>query len=338
MALFDLPRAELERYLPDVAEPADLDAFWARTLQEARTHDLALRVEPVDTGLRLVEVFDVSFAGFGGQPIKAWLTVPAHRSGPLPAVVEYNGYGGGRGLPQGHLAFAAAGYASLFMDTRGQGSQWGDGGGTPDLAGSGPAHPGFLTRGLERPEDHYYRRVFTDAVRAVEAVRALDLVDPARVAVAGASQGGLIALAVAGLVPDLVGVMADVPFGCHFARAVEITDTTPYAEVTKYLAVHRDRAEQTFRTLSYVDGVNLGRRATAPLLSSVALMDTICPPSTVYAAFKHYGTRAGTTPDKTLEVYEFNNHEGGGGHQLARQLPWLHQNMAAAAPVAEAIR
>lgn len=330
MALYDLPRAELETYLPDVAEPADLDAFWERTLLEARGHDLALRVERVDAGLRLVDVFDVSFAGFDGQPIKAWLTVPTHRPDPLPAVVEFNGYGGGRGLPQGHLAFAAAGYASLFMDTRGQGSEWGDGGDTPDLAGSGPAHPGVLTRGLERPEDHYYRRVFTDAVRAVDAVRALEMVDPARVAVAGASQGGLISLAVAGLVPDLVGVMADVPFGCHFARAVEVTDASPYAEITKYLSVNRGRADQAFRTLSYIDGVNLGRRATAPLLSSVALRDTICPPSTVYAAFNHYGTRAGTTPDKTLEVYPFNNHEGGGGHQLARQLPWLHERMAGA--------
>lgn len=331
MALFDLPRAELETYLPDVAEPSDLDAFWDRTLDEARGHDLAVTTERVETGLSLVEVHDVTFAGFGGQPIKAWLTMPAERTGPLPVVVEYNGYGGGRGLPQGHLSFAAAGYVSLFMDTRGQGSRWGDGGHTPDAGVTGPAFPGFMTRGVDRPEDHYYRRVFTDAVRAVEAVRTLDVVDPTRVAVAGASQGGLISLAVAGLVPDLVAVMADVPFGCHYRRAVEVTDNEPYAEITGYLAVHRDRVEQTFRTLSYVDGVNLGRRANAPLLSSVALMDTICPPSTVYAAFNHYGSRSASTPDKSLEVYEFNNHEGGQGHQLARQLPWLHERMATTA-------
>ena len=187
------------------------------------------------------------------------------------------------------------------------------------------------TRGIDRPEDHYYRRVFTDAVRAVEAARTLDVVDPTRVAVAGASQGGLISLAVAGLVPDLVAVMADVPFGCHYRRAVEVTDNEPYGEITGYLAVHRDRVEQTFRTLSYVDGVNLGRRANAPLLSSVALMDTICPPSTVYAAYNHYGSRSASQPDKTLEVYEFNNHEGGQGQQLARQLPWLHERMAVTA-------
>src|SRR5699024_7897191 len=101
----------------DVAEPADFDDFWTRTLEEARHHPLALAVEPVETGLRLVEVHDVTYAGFGGQPVKAWLTRPATADQSLPVVVEFNGYGGGRGLPHERLTWAAAGYAHLFMDT-----------------------------------------------------------------------------------------------------------------------------------------------------------------------------------------------------------------------------
>lgn len=324
MALFDLDRTALESYLPDVSEPADFDDFWAATLIQSRMHDLRLRLRLVDTGLSLVDVFDIEFAGFGGHPIKAWLTRPAGGAGtgPLPAVVEYNGYGGGRGLPHEHLAWAAAGYVSLFMDTRGQGSRWGSGGETPDPVGSGPATPGFMTRGILDPADHYYRRVFTDAVRAIDAVRAVDGVDPARVAVAGGSQGGGIALAAAGLVPDLMGVLPDVPFGCHFRRAVDLSDREPYTEITTYLSVHRAHASAAFRTLSYLDGVNFARRATAPALFSVGLMDPICPPSTVYAAYNHYGSLAGGV-DKSIEVFEFNEHEGGGGHQFARQLPWL---------------
>ncbi|MFJ1510248.1 acetylxylan esterase [Cellulosimicrobium funkei] len=337
MPLFDLPIAELETYAPVLDEPADLDAFWAKTLAESREAggDLAasVRLERAETGLDLVVVDDVTFPGFAGQPVKAWLVRPAEAAraaatgdgAPLPAVVEFLGYGGGRGLPHEHLAWANAGYAHLVVDTRGQGSQWGSGGGTPDPAGSGPAVPGVLTRGIEDPHDHYYRRVFTDGVRAVDAVRSLPGIDPERVAVHGVSQGGGIAIAVAGLADGLVAALPDVPFLCHYRRAVEITDRDPYRELTRYLAVHRDAEETVFRTLSYLDGAVLGRRATAPTLFSVALMDQVCPPSTVYAAYNGWGAAAGAAPaaERAIDVYRYNEHEGGQGYRFARQLAWL---------------
>ena len=110
MPRIDLTLPELRDYRPQVREPADFDEFWAATIAEARSIGGDLRAVRVDSPLRTVDVFDVTFPGFAGDPIKAWLVQPAGADGPLPAVVEFNGYGGGRGLPSEHLAWASAGY------------------------------------------------------------------------------------------------------------------------------------------------------------------------------------------------------------------------------------
>ncbi|MFF5403257.1 acetylxylan esterase [Streptomyces misionensis] len=322
MALFDLPLPELRAYRGGSTEPEDFDAFWENTLKEARAHELDVRFEPVDAGLATVEVYDVTFAGFGGHPVKGWLRLPAGATEPLPLVVEFIGYGGGRGLPHQDLLWASTGRAHFVMDTRGQGSVWGGGGGTPDPVGSGPAHPGFLTRGIDAPENHYYRRVFTDAVRAVEAARAHPLTDAARTVAIGESQGGGITLAVGALVPDLVAVAPDVPFLCDFPRAVTLTDRHPYREVGLFLKTHRGRAAEVLRTLSYFDGTHFAARGRMPALFSTALEDETCPPSTVFAAFNAWAHE-----DKAIEVYEFNDHEGGGPYQEAAKLRWLRSRV-----------
>jgi cephalosporin-C deacetylase len=323
VSYFDLPVDQLRAYKPTVAEPADFDEFWTATIAEARAFGGTATVTPFDAGLSEVEVFDVSFPGFGGEAVKGWFMLPRGRSGALPTVVEYNGYGGGRGFPHERLAWVTAGYAYFFMDTRGQGSVWGSGGDTPDPHGSGPSVPGFTTRGIENPKDYYYRRVFTDAVRAIDAVRGFDRVDGDRVAVCGGSQGGGIAVAAAGLVPDLIGAMPEVPFLQNFQRAVGLNDSDPYGEIARYLAVHRGSEAQAFETLSYFDGSNFAKRATAPAIFSVGLMDPICPPSTVYSTVNHWAANA------EVVEYPYNEHEGGQGWHWRRQADWLAGILAA---------
>jgi cephalosporin-C deacetylase len=318
MAHFDLPLAELRAYRGRSTAPADFDQFWAGTLAQARQYALDPRFSRVHTGLATLETYDVTFSGFGGHRVKGWLVLPAGTTEPLPLIVEFIGYGGGRGLAHTHTLWASAGFAHFVMDTRGQGSGAWSTGDTADPVGSAPSAAGFLTRGIEDPHDYYYRRVFTDAVRAVEAARSHPLADASRTAVTGVSQGGGVTIAVSGLVPDLVAVAPDVPFLCDYERAAEITDQLPYREIGQYLSGHRGRRERAFGTLSYFDGVHFAARGRAPALFSAALQDQVCPPSTVFAAYNSYAH-----DDKRIEVYDFNGHEGGGAYQQATQLEWF---------------
>ncbi|MFG2302703.1 acetylxylan esterase [Actinacidiphila glaucinigra] len=304
----DVP--ELWAYRSAYREPADFDAFWKDTLEAARVHEPRLELTPVDTDLETVDVYDAVFPGFGGHPVHGWLRLPRHRSGPLPAVVQFHGYGSGRGAPVEDLLWASAGYAHLLVDTRGQGGAWAGGGATGDPVGSGPSHPGFLTRGIEDKDTYVYRRVFTDAVRAVEALRSSPHADPDRVAVTGPSQGGGIALAVAGLVPGLRAAHFQAPFLCDIRQALRLTGEQPYAELIGYLGARRDRVGQTFRTLGYFDGLAFARRATAPAWFSAGLRDEVCPPATTLAAYHRYGG------PKQMRLWEFNGHDAGGPEDL----------------------
>jgi cephalosporin-C deacetylase len=317
----DLTEPELRAYRSSQGEPADFDEFWAGTLAESRAVELDVTVAKVETGLTAIDTWDVTFPGYHGHPVKAWLRMPAGARRPLPAVVQYVGYGGGRGHVLENLVWASAGFAHLVMDTRGQGSTWGGGGQTADPEGTGPQSPGFLTRGIDSRETYYYRRLFTDAVRAVETVRSLKSVDASRVAVMGVSQGGGIALAVAALVPDVAAVVARVPFLCDFRRASTITDQDPYKEIGRYLATHREAVESVHDTLAYFDGVNFAKRATAPAWFSTALMDATCPPSTVFGAFHEY---AG---EKEIRIWPYNSHEGGEVFDDAESLAVLRRHL-----------
>lgn len=83
-------------------------------------------------------------------------------------------------------------------------------------------------------------------MRAVDAVKAHDAVDASRVAVLGGSQGGGLALAVAGLRDDVVATVADVPFLCHYQRASQICPSS-----TVFAAYHRYAGPARIEVFTY---------------------------------------------------------------------------------------
>jgi cephalosporin-C deacetylase len=290
---------------PTTPEPENLDAFWARHLSAARAIAQPASFTPYRPEVHgALAVDDVTFSGAQGAPIRAWFLRPRAARAPLPCLVTFVCYGGGRGVPAEHATYAAAGYAELVMDTRGQGGDWSRGAtGDPGAGSSAAEHPGMLTRGILSPDDYYYTRLFVDAVRAVETAAEHPEVDATRLAVGGASQGGALALSAAALAPDLVRLChADVPFLCDIEGSLDDVEEPPYTELIHYLAQHVDLVDRALATVAHVDCALLARRIRARTLMSVGLKDPVCPPAGIYAAYN------AIEAPKRLVVHRYADH------------------------------
>src|SRR4051794_22831245 len=119
MPYSDMPRADLERYRPELTIPSNFDAFWAETLAQRSTVPLAVQVTRREYPVDGVGVFDVRFDGADGTRLAAWLLLPDGAES-APGLVFYHGYGWYKEEVYTYLTWALQGYAVLALDTRGQ--------------------------------------------------------------------------------------------------------------------------------------------------------------------------------------------------------------------------
>lgn len=297
MPSIDMPLGELRRYRPELTRAEDFDAYWSETLAASRSQSFEAKVTPCPYPADGVELSEVAVAGFDGGTVFCQMMKPVGQTN-LPAVVFYHGYSSAGPNPFALLPWACQGYAVLSVDCRGQGGRSTDGAVYP-----GGHRPGFMTQGIEDPERYYYRYVYMDCVRVLDWLAEQDFVDESRMAITGVSQGGGLTLAVASLSDRPKLAIPEVPYLCHFRRSVDITPVGPYGEIADWMRNRPETSEQSWRTLSYVDCMNLADRIRCKTIVTVGLWDDICPPSSVFAAYNRIES------DKQIEVYEFMGHE-----------------------------
>ncbi len=297
MPSIDMPLEELWDYRPELTQENDFDDFWSGTLEESRALPANGRATRVAYPADDVELLEVELPAFGGGTVFCQLMKPTGGTN-LPAVVFYHGYSGTGPTPFGLLPWACQGFAVMGVDCRGQGGRSTDGATYP-----GGHRPGFMTQGIEQPSRYYYRYVYADCVRAFDWLAGQDFVDADRMAVTGISQGGGLTLAVAALSGRPKLAIPEVPFLCHFRRSVDITPIGPYREIADWIRTRPETAEQTWRTLSYFDAMNLADRIRCKTIVTVGLWDDICPPSGIFAMYNHIQA------EKEIAVCEFMGHE-----------------------------
>jgi len=304
MNLFDMPLEELKNYKPDLTKESDFEDFWDKTIEESKAQPLNAKLNPVDYPVEQVKVYDLFFDGFKNSRIYGRYVLPKEvsKDNKVPVIVMYHGYNWNNVVISNVLSFSLMGYGVLLVDVRGQDIK------SPDhnnYDNGGAA--GWMTKGILNPDNYYYRYVYMDCVRAVEFVSEREEIDSDRISVEGGSQGGGLAIATGALSDKVKAVMADIPYLCHFRRAVELYEGSPYSEIYHYFKLHdslHQTEEQVYKTLSYFDGMNLTTRIKADVLMSVGLEDTVCPPSTGFALYNHLDT------NKEIKVYPEYGHGG----------------------------
>ena len=264
------PVAILALALPVCAQ--DIAGFWKTTLARLAAEPIEAAIEDTREPLPYKK-FRVEYRSLDGVRVRAFLALPV-RGGeaprPLRAIVTVPGYGG---LQQGvMLGECQRGYAILQVYPRSQG---------PSAELWKIDGPDKLTWRLNRPEGAYYQGAYADVIRGVDYLITRPDVDRDRIAIAGTSQGGGIAIAVASLDTRLKAVVALLPFLCDMRRAAR----TEGALVKKLLDEAGFNDEAHLRTLDYFDPLRLVPQLKSPALLSSGGRDTVCPADTIRAVF-----------------------------------------------------
>lgn len=306
MPLIDKPLSELHQYQGRNPRPVDFDAYWDQALRELDATDPQPELIPSKTITpRHSEVFDLWFTGVGGARIYAKYARPRHLDGPRPAILQFHGYSGNGGDFAHRLGWSGEGYCTAALDVRGQGGLSEDCGGV-----KGTTLRGQIIRGLEDPDPHklLFRSIFLDTAQLARVVMSLPEVDATRVGAMGGSQGGGLTLACAALEPRIKLAAPVFPFLCDYRRVWEMDlAKDAYDELRYFFRMfdpRHEREEEIFTRLGYIDCQHLAPRIKAEVQMYTGLMDTICPPSSQFAAYNKMTAR------KNIVIYPDFGHEG----------------------------
>ncbi len=303
MPILDMPLYRLKEYQGRNPRPSDIDAFWDASIAEMEALGTDCELIPASFQVPGMACYDMYFTGMGNARIHARVIIPG-KPVPLPAICHFHGCPKMAPEFSALMHWAAVGFVVAAMDCRGQGGQSEDVGGV-----KGNTYHGHIIRGAFEgdPAKLLYRQIFLDAAQLARIVMALPQVDAKKVGAVGASQGGGLTLACAALTPSLNRAAATYPYLCDYQRVWEMDmDKDAYAELRTYFRQFdplHEREEEFFTHLGYIDNQHLAHRIQAKVIWFLGQMDTLCPPSTQFAAYNKL------TCEKQMFIYPDYKHE-----------------------------
>ena len=313
MPQLDMPLDELLKYAGRNPRPSDFDSYWDNALAQMHAIDPQIELVPAAFQSAGAECFHLYFTGVGGARIHAKYLRPRSTTSSTrshekhPAVLQFHGYTGHSGDWSDKLNYVSSGFCVAALDVRGQGG-W-----SQDVGGHvGNTQHGHIVRGLQdalagRPEKLLFRDIYLDCAQLAKIVLSFGEVDANRVVASGGSQGGGLTLACAALEPRIAKAAATFPFLCDYQRVWEMDlAKDAYSELRNWFRAfdpRHERENEVWNALGYIDNQHLASRIQAEVLMSIGLMDSVCPPSSQFAAYNKIESK------KALSIYPDFGHE-----------------------------
>jgi cephalosporin-C deacetylase len=265
---------------PSLPVPDDFDEFWAAQKKKLAAIPVNARFTAVSSNSNKGVAFDVQ-ADCLGAPVSAYLArPPGSNTHSLPILLSVHGAGVVSSQLGSAQGWARQGFLAMDMNAHGLPNGKTNTYYSDLFAGD---LKDYYYRGRESREESYFLGMFLRLVRALDVLTAQPEWDGRTVVVYGISQGGAQALAAAGLDPRVTLFAAGVPGMCDRTGSV----VGRIGGWPKLVGKGKDGPPEpnVLEAARYYDAMNFVRRTHAAAIFTVGFIDTVCPPTTVYAAY-----------------------------------------------------
>jgi cephalosporin-C deacetylase-like acetyl esterase len=262
---------------PTAKMPDDFDAFWQAGKKELAQVPIDAKLEHVaKQSDDRVDCYKITLGNIEGKRVHGWLSVPKSK-GPFPAVLTVPGAGVyGIGPDKGHAYLGALSLNIIIHDIPVDES--------PEFYKKMAAGPlkDYRDIGMDNRDKSYYRAVILGCVRCIDYLFTRDDFNKKELAVTGGSQGGALTLITSGLDPRVTLAAPNVAAMCdHSGMAFGRVSGWPHW----LQRATPDNKAKVLETSAYYDAVNFARKFKGKSVHGVGFIDTVCAPTTVYAAF-----------------------------------------------------
>jgi cephalosporin-C deacetylase-like acetyl esterase len=269
---------------PSMPAPEDFDLFWDTKKKQLANIQPTPRLNKAPSPQPDIELFDVQIKCVGPD-VSGYFARPTSKDPALkPAILTLHGAGVRSASTAGPIAWAKEGFLAMDINAHGIPN------GRPPEHYDGQANSLSATslkdyrfRGITSRESHYFVGMFLRIIRAIDFLTSQKDWDGQTMIVFGSSQGGAQALAAAGLDSRVTFFAAGVPAMCdHTGFAANRINGWP-----KFLKADPmgDDDQKIAEASRYVDCVNFASRIKAPGIVTVGFVDTVCPPTGIFAAY-----------------------------------------------------